>query len=122
MNNRGFTLVELVIGLLIVAIVAMIIAIPIFQNTNARNVQFEVNRVTEITRSTGDGGATSQYLVFTEDGKVYQNEDALFYGKWNSSNLQAQMKEGDCWQAKVVGYRVPVLSWYPNIIRLYECK
>ena len=66
----------------------------------------------------------SKYLVFGEDvngsSLVFENTDSLFYGKWNSSNIQGQFKEGNTYTIKVYGYRIPFLSMYENIIEITE--
>ena len=66
----------------------------------------------------------SKYLVFGEDANgsslVFENTDSLFYGKWNSSNIQGQLKEGNTYTIKVYGYRIPILSMYENIIEVKE--
>jgi hypothetical protein len=67
----------------------------------------------------GAGGdtITSKYLVFTET-EVFENEDALFLGKWNSSDVQGKLKVGETYTVKVIGWRVPFLSMYRNIVKI----
>ena len=66
----------------------------------------------------------SKYLIFGEDANgtslVFENTDSLFHGKWNSSNIQGQLKEGNTYTIKVYGYRIPILSMYENIIEVKE--
>lgn len=65
-----------------------------------------------------------KYLVFGEDldGNVvvFENSDSLLRGKWDSSNLQGELKIGNTYEITVVGYRVPLFSWYENIISAKE--
>lgn len=65
---------------------------------------------------------TSKYLVFTEDEQgnvlVFENTDNIFRGKFDSSNMQGQLKEGNKYTITVVGFRVPILSMYQNIIKV----
>lgn len=49
-----------------------------------------------------------------------QNTDILVRLKFNSSDLQASIEAGKTYEAVVVGYRVPFLSWYKNIISIKE--
>lgn len=67
---------------------------------------------------------SSKYLVFgdDEDGNslVFENTDCLFRGKWNSSNIQGQMKEGNKYKITVIGFRIPFFSQYQNIIKIEE--
>lgn len=67
---------------------------------------------------------TSHYLVFTEDKNgnvfVFENEDNLLRCKFNSSDIQGELKEGCTYNITVVGYRIPFFSMYQNIIEI-EC-
>lgn len=69
---------------------------------------------------------TSYYLVFGKDmdGKtvVYKNTDNILRGKWNSSEMQGELEVGSTYQVNLVGYRVPLLSWYENIIKAEEVE
>lgn len=68
--------------------------------------------------------SSSKYLVFSEDihGNVlvFENTDCLLRWKWDSSNIQGQLKEGNTYKIIVVGFRVPFLSMYQNIIKIEE--
>lgn len=69
---------------------------------------------------------TSKYLVFAEDEHgnsiVFQNTDTLLRLKFNSSDMQGQLKEGYTYKIIVVGFRVPFFSMYQNIIDIEEIK
>lgn len=66
----------------------------------------------------------SKYLVFAEDenGKilVFENTDTILRGKWDSSTVQGALKVGEKYTITVVGYRIPFLSLYQNIIEVKE--
>ena len=47
--------------------------------------------------------------------RVFQNTDSLIEWKWNSSDVQARLKEGDRFQIQAYGWRVPFFSMYENI-------
>lgn len=70
--------------------------------------------------------SSSKYLVFgdDEDGNslVFENTDCLIRGKWNSSNIQGQLKEGNTYKVTVVGYRISFFSMYQNIIKVEEVR
>lgn len=67
-----------------------------------------------ITTGAGDT-LSSKYLVFTDNG-VFENTDTIFYWKFDSSDLQGYMQVGQKCDLHVYGWRVPFLSWYPNIV------
>lgn len=63
---------------------------------------------------------TSTYLLFCENGDVYSNVDNIFFGKFNSSNIQASLKVGKTYELKTQGWRIPFLSMYKNVISVEE--
>ena len=76
---------------------------------------------------TGNGSSSSsKYLVFGDDQNgntlVFEITDCFIRGKWDSSNIQGQLKEGNVYKITVIGYRVPFLSWYQNIIKIEEVR
>lgn len=67
---------------------------------------------------------TSHYRVYmrTAQGNiVFKNEDDLLRGKWNSSNIQASLRDAEQTGQEVTieawGWRFPFLSMFPNIVR-----
>lgn len=67
---------------------------------------------------------SSKYLVFCEDENgevlVFENTDELLRLKFNSSTVQGTIKQGGKYKLTVVGFRVPFLSMYQNIIKVEE--
>ena len=65
----------------------------------------------------------SKYLIWGDDENgnplVFENTDTFWRGKFNSSNIQGALKEGGTYKITVVGFRIPIISWYQNIIK-YE--
>lgn len=64
---------------------------------------------------------SSKYLVFGEnkngEALVFENTNTLMRLKWNSSDIQTQLKEDNTYKITVVGYRIPSLNRYQNIIK-----
>lgn len=73
-----------------------------------------------VTSSDGNGNVKSKYLIFTET-ETFENTDALFAGKFNSSDFYGKIREGQTCKFTVIGWRMPVFSTYRNIIEM-ECK
>ena len=67
-----------------------------------------------------------KYLIYTkvdgEDVEVFEIEDSIVQGRWNSSDIYAQIEAGKTYTFKVVGKRSHFWSWYPNIIEWKEEK
>ena len=81
---------------------------------------------TEVTATVKDKesvrkGGDNTYLIFTDKG-VFENDDSLLRGKWNSSDFYNAIEIGKTYKFTVIGYRVPFLSWYKNIIEYEEVK
>lgn len=116
------------------SIIVTVMIVLIFVSAIGYNIAFSFNdadytiTVTDKERIyTGSGDtSSSKYLVFGDDENgnslVFENTDCLLRGKWNSSNIQGQLKEGSTYKVTVIGYRVPFLSWYQNIIKIEEIK
>ena len=61
----------------------------------------------------------SKYLIFT-DKEVFEETDEWLKGKFNSSDMYNQLKVGNTYRVKVIGFRIPFLSMYRNIIEVEE--
>jgi len=47
---------------------------------------------------------------------IYENTDEWVFLKFNSSDVNKVLVRGATCELKVYGWRIPFLSWYPNII------
>lgn len=66
-------------------------------------------------------GDDSYYLVFTDKG-VFQNSDITIRFKFRSSDLQGKLEKGKTYKFLICGWRIPIGSAYPNIIRAEEVR
>lgn len=114
MSNQSST--GSVLASLIVLSLAIIIMCGgcIANNMNERIENVCIKRVTEV----GNADSGSQYLIFAKDGTVYRNGDAILYGKFNSSDIQAELDDKTCYRFRVVGIRSHFFSLYPNILEI----
>ena len=107
------------IGKLIVVLLCVALASAFSVATSFNDTEYTVT-VTDKERVVD--GDSSYYLVFTENENgevlVFENEDNVFRGKFDSSNVQGELKIGSTYDIVVVGYRVPFLSMYQNIIEV----
>jgi hypothetical protein len=109
----------IIIGVLVLAIL-FVLLFPCF---NIHEYTVTVTDKDRIVESSGNGEnshTTSKYLIFTKtdsgEVRVFQNTDLIFQWKFGSSDIQAKLEIGNTYNIKVVGWRVPFLSWYENII------
>lgn len=104
----------------IAAIAAVVVIGNVWVTMNPDHIEGAVIENKErITTSNEDGSIDSKYLVFT-DSEVFENTDQLLKLKFNSSDLQGEMKVGATCDLEVIGFRIPIMSMYRNIIEA-EC-
>lgn len=65
------------------------------------------------------GDHECRYLIHAREG-TFENTDSLFVGKFDSSDIYAEIKEGRAYTAHVRGWRNHTLSTYENIISVKE--
>jgi hypothetical protein len=68
-------------------------------------------------QQTKDG---SQYMIGTNKG-VFEDDDSLFYLKFSSSDYYNNMQVGKTYTFDVTGWRIPILSAWPNIVSCEDC-
>ena len=111
--------------LAIAVFVIVILGIEALFSFNDTNYTVTITDKERIVEHSGES-ISSKYLVFAdgENGEsyVFENTDCFIRGKWNSSNIQGQLKEGNTYTVTVVGYRVPFLSMYQNIIEVEKTE
>jgi hypothetical protein len=67
------------------------------------------------------GKVISTYLIYTDHG-VFRNDDAGWFLKYNSSDFYGNLDKDKYYKLKVYGFRISILSMYPNIVRMKELK
>ena len=118
-QKRTKTPLMLIIMLITILVMIVIIFFNVFSSFNDHKY---VVTVTDKDRITYDGN--SKYLVFAdgENGEslVFENTDTVIRLKWDSSNIQGSLHEGETYEITVIGYRIPFMSKYENIIEVEE--
>jgi hypothetical protein len=89
----------------------------IYANTQD-TVEFRVIKAERVEDQSGEG---ARYLIFTPQ-ETFENTDALAFRKFNSADLHGRIRVGATYQANVAGLRVPFLSWFRNIISIWEVE
>ena len=113
------------VAIMIAVILVLSIGYEAIFSFNDTEYKITVTDKERIYEGSGDT-SSSKYLVFGDDDNgnslVFENTDCFIRGKWNSSNIQGQLKEGNTYKVTVVGYRFPFLSMYQNIIKIEETE
>lgn len=102
-------------GILFIIVILIGSTVAVYLNENTYNI-------TVTDKETKKDGDTSRYIVFSETSngevKVFENTDAIFVGKFNSSDMQGRLKVGETYEVKTIGFRIPILSMYENIVEV----
>ena len=86
------------------------------ERSTMEDVQIVVTNTERIVESNGET-TSSKYLVFSTT-ETFENTDAILFGKFNSSDLQGKLRIDSTYTVTVVGWRIPFLSSYRNIIEI----
>jgi hypothetical protein len=78
-----------------------------------------MTKITDAQMTKVDG----RFMIATEE-RPYVNFDAKYRLKFDSGNIQndAIRLKGRVVKIKKYGWRIPVLSWYENIVKIEEVK
>jgi len=108
-------------GIKAIFVIAVILAIGTcsmgYQYGTIRSETITIKRLERVT-----SGDSSKYLIYTNEGEVFENTDALFHGKWDSADLYGHLDEGSRYEVTVYGWRIPFLSTYRNIIEAEQVR
>ena len=102
-----------VLGTVVAVLVAML-GVVAFNLVNA--LHREHGRTFTITgKEAVRHDKSSRYLVFT-DVTTYAVEDTVLFWRWDSSDVYGRLAIGRTYRATLQGWRIPLLSMYPNIL------
>jgi hypothetical protein len=104
--------VVIVLGIILAVVAGAVALFWQMEYGSQTNVTFTVKTLDD--QSTGSSG--HKYLVFTTDGRVFENSDAWLHGKTDSSNVQAMFNAGSTYTCPVYGYRNTLFSSYQDIL------
>lgn len=113
MNRLG-----VIIGL---CIVALVVSFSIFSYYHVTTIEGTV--VDKYNKR--DGKSDKFYIVVKDEDnneKVLENTDSTLMLKWDSADIQAKVKEGKRYKVELRGWRVPILSMFPNVDTIKEIK
>lgn len=63
-----------------------------------------------------------KYMIIDTNNNTYEITDLIFKSKFNSSDLYAELKEGQTYEIEVTGSRIKWLSCYKNINIIREIQ
>lgn len=102
------------IGLIVIIAISLFVTPIIVQYNHKQEFTGEITD--KYNKRDGD---SDKFYVVLDDKTIVQNSDLLFKGRFNSADVQAQLKVGDKVKIKTIGYRIQILSMYPQ---MYEVE
>ena len=99
-------------------IIVGLVALGIFSFINATHVDHVSNCVVTEKDRTKDSDGNSDARVYTDNCGVFNVGDSLFEGHWSSADTYSSIKVDETYDFKTRGYRVPFLSYFPNIVEV----
>ena len=107
------------IGIIGIVLVVIFITVPIcFSYYSVKTYT-----VTVTDKNVKNSEDSSKYLVFTKTDngtRVFSIEDSVLKWRFNSSDVYAEIEIGKTYDIEVIGWRIPFLSEYENIMKLSE--
>jgi hypothetical protein len=101
------------------AIVIFILGLAVFPFIWAfGNEQTQVCTVEEKDR----GGSSGTMRLYSEDCEILEFGDVWLRGHFNSADLYQEIEEGKTYELTTVGWRIPIISGFPDIIEVKEVK
>lgn len=113
----------LLIGIPALILIALMFTNAPYQWLTQRSIDNVLVKDKQITTESAskDSKVKSTYLIFTDHG-VFRNDDAGWFVKYNSSDVYGNLDVGKHYRFKVYGWRIPILSMYPNLVKAEEVK
>jgi hypothetical protein len=101
--------------LFFVLIALIILSYLILYYGSQKTITITVDSKERVTK-----GNDSKYLIYddTTAFEVFENTDAPFLLKWNSSDVYRKLHEGHTYKVRVAGWRIPIFSQYRNILNI----
>jgi len=116
-NKKGFFGNKKGLVGLVFLLIAILVILPItYSLTYAFTTGSETITIKE--KWVKYSGEDAKYLVSSEDGQVFQITDTYIKLRFDSSNLYAEIDEGETYNVKTQGWRFGLLSDYKNILSI----
>ena len=106
----------------VIAIVTVILVILITIPMSSNYYSEKSYKITVTGKEVKNSIDDSKYLIFakTENGetKTFSIEDNVIKWRWNSSDVYGDVEIGKTYEIKVIGWRIPIISSYENIMKI----
>ncbi len=99
-------------AVLFVGIIAAVSVLGIAKNAHEEHLTCTITEKESVAK--GDSG--HEYRVFTEECGVLKVGDTVWRMHFESADVYASLHEGETYDLTTTGWRVPFLSWMPNVV------
>ncbi len=122
MHKKGFTLVELIIVIAIIAILLTMVIGGCRVTTTAFDETFkaELVRKYEVVKDDNTIYRVDVRRPNQKEVETMENHDNWWRGKKNTATLYANLAEGKCYVWHTSGSRSEWMSWFPNVLSAEE--
>ena len=104
------------------AILVLVLGYAFAYRSSERTVVLVVEDKEGVVVSSGSGESRTtenQYRVYTDQG-VFIVADSFVYLNFRAADRYASLKVGQRYTCKTAGWRVGLISWFPNLIKCKE--
>ena len=113
--------IEIIYIVAIILIISIVVFNVVISNINEKNIV-----VTVTDKDVKVKNNDSTYLIYTKDKddnvQVLKITDSILRRRFNSSDVYAVIEPGKTYKFTTVGYRIPIFSMYPNILKYQEVE
>ena len=78
--------------------------------------------ITVVDKYIKRNGKADMYLVVDENKNTYKITDLFFKFKFNSTDLYNELEVGQTYNIKTSGFRIKILSQYPNVNKIEKSE
>ena len=106
-------------ALIVLVVVVFIGVFSIFESyVNPETIQGTV--VDSYIKRYGESDYFHVVVQFDNGSKeIFKNRDALWFGKFNSADVQQTIEIGKRYEFDIRGTRWPLMSWFRNIVEVH---
>jgi hypothetical protein len=118
-SERGEAILWLIGGFVAVVLAVLFIGFPVYTVASYKHVQHMTCTVTDKDRAANNNGGSDMRVYTKECGNLVV-ADATFRKNFHASDTYAGIKVGRTYRVETIGFRIPFLSEFPNIMEARE--
>lgn len=109
---------KIILNIVFIIIAILLIVFLVFSGY----LNNQEREITVVDKYIKRNGKADMYLVVDENKNTYKITDLFFKFKFNSTDLYNELEVGQTYNIKTSGFRVKILSQYPNINKIEKSE